>query len=106
MGGMGGMGGGMFNLPPDLLPNVPRDGFNAFSVTRLMPPQGRDRRSAQAGEVVPRRGRQPAGQDRCQIEKGAKPDVVWDRYFAKNDPKPAAVRDAVRRLMNQQKFDQ
>ena len=33
-----------------------------------------------------------------EIEEGAKPEVVWDKYFSKNDPQPKAVRDAVRRL--------
>ncbi len=30
----------------------------------------------------------------------------WDRYFAQHDEAPAAVRDAVSRLMNAKKFDQ
>ena len=53
-----------------------------------------------------RQDRQPAGEDRHRIRASVKPEVVWDEYFAKNDPQPAAVREAVRRLMNQQKFDQ
>ena len=39
------------------------------------------------------------------IEKDAQPEAVWEQYFSKNEPQPTAVRDAVRRLMNEQKFD-
>ncbi len=40
-----------------------------------------------------------------EIEKDALPETVWEAYFSKNEPQPAAVRDAVRRLMNERKFD-
>ena len=43
-----------------------------------------------------------------KISKGQSPEDAWDKYFAAHTPKdlpPAAVRDAVRRLVNRKKFD-
>jgi von Willebrand factor type A domain len=112
-GGMGGMGGGMFNMPPNLLPKVPPGGFQAFSVKDDLNVPSKtatgDRAPTQTVPVTI--DNQPVKIDNrpakieIEIEEGAKPEVVWDRYFSKNDPQPKAVRTAVRRLMSEQKFD-
>jgi len=106
-------GGGMFNTPRDLLPKIPPGGFQAFSVKDDLNVPSK----AATGDRAPRQtvpatidnrpatiGNRPAKIE-IEIEEGAKPEVVWDRYFSKNDPQPKAVRDAVRSLMRQQKFD-
>ena len=70
--------------------------------------------AGQAGDRARRRSRKPPSTRTVdnrpakidiEIAKDAKPEVVWEQYFSKNEPQPAAVRDAVRRLMNEQKFD-
>ena len=129
-GGMGGMGGGMggmmgggmgpMNMPRDLLPKIPQGGFQAFAVKDdLSVPAKTATSDHAASRAVPTTidthpatiGPAPAKIDNrpakieVEIEEGAKPEVVWDKYFAKNDPQPKAVRTAVRRLMNQRKFD-
>jgi len=107
---MGG-GMGMFNLPRDvlpILPKIPPGGFQAFAVkddlsvspAAISPPAGELGQSAH----------QPAADNRpakivVEIEKDAQPEAVWEAYFSKNEPQPAAVRDTVRRLMNERKFD-
>ena len=114
MGGQGGMGGGfggggggmgMFNVPQNLLPNVPAGGFRAFSVNDDL---------SLSADGQPRAPAQQAGLEatsttekiQVEFEEGADPQVVWDRYFATHDDvAPAALRDAVRRLMKAQKFD-
>ena len=40
-----------------------------------------------------------------EIAPDAKPNEVWEKYFAANEPDPAAVRQEVRSLMSDQKFD-
>ncbi|MCG2684963.1 MAG: hypothetical protein L6306_15270 [Planctomycetales bacterium] len=127
MGGMGGMGGGMgmFNLPRDLLPKIPEGGFRAFSVEddlNALDNAAKDNRAsdraATGGRAHDKRwdgsstatptaatvGNRPAKIE-IEIEKGAKPEVVWEEYFSRNEPQPKAVRNAVRRLMNEQQFD-
>ncbi len=125
MGGMGGgmggmMGGGMFNMPGGLLPKVPQGGFQAFAVKDdlSVPAKGAadersssrtvpttiETRPAEAGNVPAKIDNRPAKIE-IEIEEGAKPEVVWDGYFAKNIPQPKAVRIATRRLMNQRKYD-
>jgi tetratricopeptide (TPR) repeat protein len=112
-GGMnGGMGGGMFNLPRDLLPKAPAGGFQAFSVKDDLNALDKAATNNDSSKsVAPAKTEAPATVDNrpakieVEIEAGVKPEVVWDRYFAKNDPQPKAVRDAVRQLMSEQKFD-
>ena len=98
-----------------MLPKVPPGGFQAFAVkddlsVRPRPGQRRGRRR-EADAKSPAKAEAPATIDNrpakieVEIEQGAKPEAVWDEYFATNEPQPAAVRDAVRRLMNEQKFD-
>jgi hypothetical protein len=102
-GGMGGMGGGMgmFNLPRDLLPilpKVPPGGFQAFAVKDDLTAHNAASVRAAASDNRP-------AKIEIEIDKDAKPEVVWEEYFSKNEPQPEAVRDAVRRLMNERKFD-
>ena len=114
MGGMGGMGGmgmggmgggmGMFNLPRDLLPKIPQGGFQAFSVKDDVNALDNAPASVRPAEKPAAVDKRPAKIE-VEISKDAKPEVVWEEYFSKNDPQPKAVRDAVRRLMNEQKFD-
>ena len=56
--------------------------------------------------VRPAKAAQP-GRTKIEVEltPGDKPNDVWDKYFAANEPDPAAVRQAVRSLMSEQKFD-
>jgi hypothetical protein len=107
-GGMGGMGGGgMFNVPHELLPlmqrqmlpKIPAGGFQAFAV--------KDDLNA------PAKGNEPATQKPApQIEKipveiapGVNAEQYWEKYFSTHTPQPAAVRDAVRSLMKNKKYD-
>ncbi len=116
MGGgmMGGMGGGMgmFNLPRDLLPKVPPGGFQAFAVQDNLEATPKAAAPVAAKSALPAAAEAPATIDnrpakiQIDMKEGAKPETVWNEYFAKNQPQPAAVRDAVRRLMNERKFDQ
>ncbi len=112
-GGMGGMGGGMgmFNVQ-DLLKKAQAGGFQAFSVKDDV--DAKDAKPAAAAPAkieAPAKVEAPATIDNrpakisVEIEKGANPDKVWEEYFSKNEPRPAAVRDAVRRLKDEQKFD-
>ena len=128
MGGMGGMGmAAWVAWAAWHVQHAPRSA--AESSARRLPGilrQGRPERPGKAATGEPRAepsrsdrhrhaarhvGGRPATIDNrpakieIEIEEGAKPEVVWDRYFSKNDPQPKAVRDAVRRLMNEQKFD-
>lgn len=106
--GMGGMGGGMgmFNLPADLLKNLPQGGFQAFAVkddlSKPASPQTNAPTNANPAAAADPRP------DKIDLNLGndAQPEVAWDRYFSKNEPQPAAVREAVRHLMNKHKFDQ
>jgi hypothetical protein len=101
----------MFNLPRDLLPilpKVPVGGFQAFAVKDDLtshPAASSDRAGKAASSSSPAAVDSRPAKIEIEIEKGAKPEAVWEEYFSKNEPQPAAVRDAVRRLMNQQKFD-
>jgi len=112
MGGMGGMGGGMgmFNVPRDLLPKIPPGGFQAFAVKDdLSVAPAKTDRGIPAGQATSETQAASVDSRSARIEidfgKDAKPEVVWERYFAANNPQPGAVRDAVRQLRNQQKFD-
>ena len=104
---MGG-GMGMFNLPRDLLPKIPEGGFRAFSVeddlNALDNAAKRLDDSSTAAPTAATVGNRPAKIE-IEIEKGAKPEVVWEEYFSRNEPQPKAVRNAVRRLINEQQFD-
>jgi len=93
-GGMGGMGGGMFNLPGDMLPQAPVGGFRAFAVEDDL----NEPADSAAGKPRPEK-------IELRMRKGEDIEAVWDRYFAANEPTPAAVRDAIRRLMKNEKFD-
>ncbi len=115
-GGMGGMGGGMgmFNVPQNLLPllpKVPVGGFQAFAVKDDLTPNTAATPGRAADRAVPSKTGSPALIENrpatidLEISKDAKPETFWDEYFSKNRPQPAAVREAARRLMKQQKFD-
>ena len=126
MGGMGGMGGGgmgMFNVPRDLLPEIPPGGFHAFSVnddlsvppaaagsvpTSSVAPSSTPASHAAAKETAATEAASADKSDTIDmhVAAGADPEAVWDDYFNSHDPSPAAVREAVRRLMNGQKYDQ
>jgi len=92
------MGGGMWNMPGEVLPRVPQGGFRAFSVKDDLPEAAKNPKPAST----------PQSPEKIQLEirPGADPQVVWERYFSTHQPKPAAVRDAVRRLRNDTKLDQ
>ncbi|NQU24310.1 MAG: hypothetical protein HQ567_23760, partial [Candidatus Nealsonbacteria bacterium] len=89
MGG-GGMGGGMFNVPRNLLPQVPAGGFRAFSVKDDLAA------AAKTTEEKP-----------IPVEtlKKGDADVVWQKYFASHNPSRPAVREAVRRIKEDKKDD-
>lgn len=101
MGGMGGgMGGGMFAVPEqiqNLLPKPGAGGFKAFSVEDDVRASESDKTDSSASK----------GEETIQVEidKDADPNQVWNDYFKSHEPSELAVRDAVRRLMNQKQFD-
>ncbi len=106
MGGMGmGMGGGMFNLPRDLLPKVPQGGFQAFAVKDDLDKPAAEQGQAPANVALPQSVDHRPAKIEVEVGKDAKPEAVWEEYFSKNEPQPTAVRDAVRSLVKQQKFD-
>jgi len=104
LGGMGGFGGGMMgrgmgmgmggfmNLPKDVVPRVPVNGFRAFSVKDDVPRPNKVLAKAEKSEKPE--------QIVVEIDDDDDPEVVWDEYFRTHDPSPAAVREAVRRLGN------
>ena len=116
MGGMGGMGrgmggGGFFNVPPGILPRVPPGGFQAFAVEddlSIVAP------ATPAGAAVPATVKSAAAStQRAKAEKieleipaGTSPAEAWDKYFAAHEPSEAAVRAAVRSLMQSRKYEQ
>jgi tetratricopeptide (TPR) repeat protein len=125
-GGMNGMGGGgMYNLPKDILPSLPKEGFQAFNVKdeiKDTPAQKGDENKAIAtvtpSTVAPSASVAESNAEKTadaavnrpekidvQIQAGVNPELFWNEYFSKNEPQPAAVRDAVRRLMREKKFD-
>jgi len=109
--GMGGMGGGFFNVPPGILPKVPPGGFQAFAVEddlSIVAP------ATPAGAAVPATVNAAASEaKRARVEKieleipaGMSPAEAWDKYFVANEPSEAAVRAAVRGLMQSRKYEQ
>ncbi len=109
--GMGGMGGGFFNVPPGILPKVPPGGFQAFAVEddlSIVAP------ATPAGAAVPATvnsaassvTRAKADKIELEIPSGTTPAEAWDKYFASNEPSEAAVRAAVRSLMQSRKYEQ
>ena len=114
-----GLGGGFFNVPRlnllnnlrgrvpgqnNLLPGMGQDGgFRAFSVEDdlSLTPEGKPRKPAadlptEAVEEIPV----------DQLPRDGDPEKVWDDYFQRHsDVEPAAVRQAVRRLVRAQRFD-
>jgi hypothetical protein len=91
---------------------MPAGGFKAFSVKDEVNPLDKAASSNDAAkQTAPVKEQAPAAVDKrpakieIQINQGEKPEVVWDRYFAKTEPQPKAVRVAVRRLMGERKFD-
>jgi tetratricopeptide (TPR) repeat protein len=128
-GGMGGMGGGMggmgmFNLPNNLLPpavrnrlqNIPPGGFQAFSIKDDLPMEAPKKAGTQSNSLQATQSGRAEGTPlssalnleslQSEIERGAKPEDVWNRYFAKHQPESATIRQTVRRLMNKGKYDQ
>jgi len=99
MGG-GGMGGGMFNVPLDLLPqkardmlpkNVPAGGFRAFSVDDDL------------SKAPVKKASRPTTID-IEITKSSNPQELWDEYFSNHAPQTATVRETVRRLMGEKQY--
>ncbi len=121
MGGMGmGMGGGMgrgmggggfFNVPPGILPKVPPGGFQAFaveddlSIVSPATPAG-TAVPATVNAAAPRAMRAKVEKIELEIPSGTSPAEAWDKYFASNEPSEAAVRAAVRSLMQSRKYEQ
>lgn len=113
VGGLGGFGGtGMFNIPPGILPaEIPPGGFQAFAVAPedlSQPPQpaAPEPQPATVAPVsVAPAAERPQTIDLAAFES-AEPNQAWDRYFASHEPTEAAVREAVRRLMNSKQYDQ
>lgn len=119
-GGMGGMGGGMFNMPFDnlfgpggnngILPNVPQNGFRAFAMEDdlSLTPEGEKRpASIPAATKYGKAEKAPAKKAEkidLTIPKGAKAADVWQKYFAKETPSDAAVREAVRQLWTKKQY--
>jgi hypothetical protein len=120
VGGGGGMGGGgMFSVPAEVLPQVPVQGFVAFSVKEEAPaadapavdapakakaaaPVKADAAAPATIQAAPAR---PAKIPVNEIVAGKDPKADWEHYFATHEPEPAAVREAVSNLTNHQKFD-
>jgi hypothetical protein len=98
---MGGMGG-MYNVRDPLQRNRQR-GFQAFDVKDELPADAKTTRAN--SNVKPAQKDQAAAKEsvksiQIEIREGADPNEVWEKYFSANDPEPAAVRDAVRRLID------
>ena len=102
-GGMGGGGMGMFNVPQNILPKVPPGGFQAFCVEDDLSIPAQAEASPSAAEATT--------ETTSQLRKIANAickgdaEVDWDKHFRAHEEPDAAVRYAVRRLMNAQKFD-
>jgi hypothetical protein len=113
MGGGGMGGGGFFNVPVEVVPQVPVDGFVAFDVKDEVPaaPAQANRDAAVPATIAPAAPATitPAVKaakipwETLMTARDAK--AAWEKYFAGNEPDAAAVRDAVRGLMSGQKFD-
>jgi len=104
-GGMGGMGGGMgmFNVPQNVLPNVPAGGFRAFSVKDDLNLSPQAEAKKPVPETSPKKNAKPRS---IEVDESVEPQVFWDRHFANSpDQSPATVRQAVRDLMHAKKFD-
>ncbi len=90
---------------------MPPGGFQAFAVKDDLRPTEKKAKAGDSSRAVSIEPQAPAtlsnrpAKIEVEIDANAKPDVVWEQYFSKNEPQPVAVRDAVRSLMNQQKFD-
>ena len=113
--GMGGMGGGMFNVPVEVVPQVPVDGFYAFAVKAEDTPAAdapakipapakieapaKIAAAASRPETIPWEKLIAAGGDASAT------NAVWEKYFSANEPQEAAIRAAVRGMMSGQKFD-
>jgi tetratricopeptide (TPR) repeat protein len=90
-----------------LLPKIPPGGFQAFSVKDDLNALDNAAKPAPQPAAEKADASNSANQpEKIEIDLGAgKPDVIWDRYFAANHPQPKAVRQAVRELMDQRKYD-
>jgi hypothetical protein len=120
-GGMGGMGGGMggmgmFNVPRELIPKTNPGGLKSFSVKDdlSVPAKADAQKSPTSEKTTPATEQKdkPATVAPAKFQKigfdfkdNDQPSVVWEKYFSANTPEPAAVRDAVRRLMENGKYD-
>jgi tetratricopeptide (TPR) repeat protein len=118
-GGMGGMGGGgMFNVGRDLLPSniqqqlqqrIQSGNFHVYAVKDHIPAPGNAKAAPSAD--TPAKTEFPASaapkSEKIPIDvaPGADARLYWDKYFSAHTPKPAAIRDAVRRLMKDKKYD-
>ena len=118
-GGMGGgMGGGFFNvpqrhriLPPGVVPQVPAGGFQAFAVqddltiAPKQPTPASVNKAVHKAVVQPQKDAASAEKPRAAIPQTDDPAVL-DKYFAANQPAPAAVREAVRNRMTNRQYGQ
>jgi hypothetical protein len=113
MGGMGGGMGGMLNVPLDMFPRifpqnnpqVPGMGLNAFCVKDDLNLTGEPARPATVSAEKPAAEDLKAHQIHLEMAADEDPNVAWDRYFSAHREPAAAVRDAVRRLTSDKKFD-
>ena len=126
LGGFGGgLGGGFFNVPPNFLPNNlnlnrgNRPGFRAFAVADdlNLTPEGTPRPAAggsaqtsaaasadsRENPQAPQADRKP---QRIRLESSGDPTKAWDRYFAAHRPAPADVRQTVRELWAEKRYDE
>ena len=108
-------GGGMFNVPRlmpmmerQMLQRMPAGGFQAFAVTDdlSVPAKANQPADAKTQKVDAKNG--TVKFERIPIESAPVKDAdqYWEKYFSAHAPQPAAVRDAVRRLMKDKKYDQ
>lgn len=122
--GMGGMGGGFFNVPPGILPRVPPGGFQAFAVDddlsivapatpagAAVVPATVDRATGKtadnnAASTADAKSKTPDSKIDLSLISEGETAESWDRYFASRDPTDAAIRAAVRELMNSRKYEQ
>lgn len=119
-GGMGGMGGGMgmFNVPgmrqklQQFQQQQQQQGMNLFSVKdelNLTPDKGEKRPDGKEASrpAAPRAAKPaPARVLEVAVEPGKSAAEAWEAFFAKNDPKPADIRETVRKLWEKKQYGQ
>jgi len=111
MGGMGMGGMGMMNLPPQAMPE---------GLFRRLPPAAQELLPKRAGpggfflfsvrddrKPTPKAAPEKPRPEKIEVslQEGADPQQVWDAYFAAHEPVESAVREAMRRLMDDKQYD-